>query len=118
MNAVAPRVAMLSPVTAALSDRTHLNGDSGTLSGKRTLSGGQAQMGVALQIPALVTASPVIRNPHLWLCTAGKPRQVTLTASMRKPIIILGFIERLNVSAFERRGMLISARQPRQLLPQ
>lgn len=76
---------------AALVGVAPLNRDSGTLSGKRTVWGGRAQVRAVLYMNAVVAArfNPVIRVFYERLCAVGKPKKVALTACMRKLLTIL-----------------------------
>ncbi|MDA1279408.1 MAG: IS110 family transposase [Chloroflexi bacterium] len=100
---------------AALAGVAPLNRDSGTLSGRRTVWGGRSRVRAALYMAALVASryNPVIRDFYTRLCTAGKPKKVALTASIRKLLLILNSMvkneEKWNASVAEVRGMLISA---------
>jgi transposase len=68
-----------------------LNRDSGTLRGHRRIAGGRAPVRAALYMAALVAPqpNPVIRTFYHRLLSAGKPKQVALTACMRKLLTIL-----------------------------
>jgi transposase len=81
---------------AALVGVAPLNRDSGTLRGKRLVSGGRAPVRAALYMAALVASkcNPVIRAFYQRLRAAGKPAKVALTAGMRKLLIILNAIAR------------------------
>ena len=71
-----------------------LNGDSGTLRGRRTIWGGRPQVRAALYMSALVATqfNPLIRPFYLRLLATGKPKKLALTACMRKLLIILNAI--------------------------
>jgi transposase len=81
---------------AALVGVAPLNRDSGTLRGKRLVSGGRAPVRAALYMAALVASkcNPVIRAFYQRLRAVGKPAKVALTACMRKLLIILNPIAR------------------------
>jgi transposase len=70
------------------------NRASGTLRGKRTIWGGRARVRVPLYMAELVASrhNPVIRAFYQRLCAKGKPKQVALTACMRKLLTILNAI--------------------------
>ena len=81
---------------AALVGVAPLNRDSGTLRGRRTVWGGRSQVRTALYMAALAATrfNPVIRAFYERLQTAGKPKKVALTASMRKLLTILNAMMR------------------------
>ena len=66
------------------------NRDSGTLRGKRTVWGGRARVRAALYMGALVASrfNPLIRDFYQRLLAAGKPKKLSLTACMRKLLVI------------------------------
>ena len=76
---------------AALVGVAPFNRDSGTLRGKRTVWGGRARVRTALYMGAMVASrfNPVIRDFYQSLLSAGKPKKLTLTACMRKLLVIL-----------------------------
>ena len=76
---------------AALVGVAPFNRDSGTLRGKRTVWGGRARVHTALYIGAMVASrfNPVIRDFYQRLLSAGKPKNLALTACMRKLLVIL-----------------------------
>jgi transposase len=76
---------------AALIGVAPMNRDSGTLHGKRTIWGGRRQVRAALYMGSLVATrfNPTIRAFYQRLVSAGKPKKLALTASMRKLLIIL-----------------------------
>lgn len=65
--------------------------DSGKFKGKRTISGGRAEVRCALYMSALVATryNPVIKVFYQRLLQAGKPKKVALTACMHKLLTIL-----------------------------
>ena len=76
---------------AALVGVAPMNRDSGTMRGRRTVSGGRARVRAVLYMGALVASrhNPVIRSFYLRLLAAGKPKKLALTACMRKLLTIL-----------------------------
>lgn len=81
---------------AALVGVAPMNRDSGTMRGKRMISGGRASVRTALYMGTLVATrhNPVIRTFYQRLVAAGKPKKVALTACMRKLLIILNAMVR------------------------
>jgi transposase len=76
---------------AALVGVAPFNRDSGQMRGRRTISGGRAEVRTVLYM-ATVTAircNPAIRAFHQRLKEAGKPPKLAITACMRKLITIL-----------------------------
>ena len=84
---------------AALVGMAPFNRDSGAMRGKRTVWGGRAQVRTTLFMATLVSTrfNPVIRTFYQRLCAAGKPKKVTLIASMRKLLTILNAMLRLDL---------------------
>ena len=76
---------------AALVGVAPMNRDSGTMRGRRTVSGGRARIRAVLYMGALVASrhNPVIRSFYQRLLAAGKPKKLALTACMRKLLTIL-----------------------------
>ena len=76
---------------AALVGVAPFNRDSGTLRGKRTVWGGRALVRAVLYMGAVVASqyNPVIRDFYQRLLAAGKPKQLALTACMRKLLVTL-----------------------------
>lgn len=76
---------------AALGGRGPFNRDSGTLRGKRTVWGGPARIRAALYMGALVASqyNPFIRDFYRRLVAVGKPKNLALTACMRKLLVVL-----------------------------
>ena len=76
---------------AALVGVAPFNRDSGSLRGKRTVWGGRARVRCVLYMGALVTSryNPTIKAFYERLLEAGKPKNVALTACMRKLLTIL-----------------------------
>jgi transposase len=68
-----------------------INRDSGTMRGKRRISGGRAQVRAVLYMATLVAVrhNTVIRTFYERLLAAGKIEKVALTACMRKLLVIL-----------------------------
>jgi transposase len=73
-----------------------MNRDSGTLRGKRMITGGRHWVRQALYMPAVVASqhNPVIRRFYERLVAAGKPKKVAIVACMRKLLTILNAIVR------------------------
>lgn len=76
---------------AALVGVAPFNRDSGTLRGRRTVWGGRSCIRAALYMSALVASrhNPSIQAFYARLVEAGKPKEVALTACMRKLLVIL-----------------------------
>ena len=76
---------------AALVGVAPMNRDSGTMRGRRTVSGGRTRVRAVLYMGALVASrhNPVIRSFYQRLLAAGKPKKLALTACMRKLLTIL-----------------------------
>lgn len=74
--------------------------DSGTLRGRRLVSGGRAPVRAVLYMGTLVAAyrNPVIRAFYQRLLAAGKPKKLALTACMRKLLTILNAMMRTNTA--------------------
>jgi transposase len=68
-----------------------INRDSGTMRGKRRISGGRAQVRAVLYMATLVAVrhNPVLITFYERLLAAGKTSKVALTACMRKLLVIL-----------------------------
>jgi len=81
---------------AALVGVAPLNWDSGQQRGTRHIWGGRAAVRTALYMATLaaVRHNPVIAGFFERLCWAGKPKQVALTACMRKLLTILNAMMR------------------------
>ena len=81
---------------AALVGVAPRNRDSGTLRGKRTVWGGRARLRAVRYMGALVATrhNPQRKDSYLRLRAAGTPKQVALTACMRKLLTILTAILR------------------------
>lgn len=75
-----------------------LNHDSGQHRGKRRVWGGRAELRSVLHMAALVGVrhNPVLKEFYERLCDAGKPKQVALTACMRKLLTILNVMVKTN----------------------
>jgi transposase len=76
---------------AALVGVAPFNRDSGRMRGKRAIYGGRRFVRHGLYIAALVAArhNPTLRAFYQRLRAAGKPAKLTLTATMRKLLIVL-----------------------------
>ena len=76
---------------AALVGVAPMNRGSGTMRGRRTVSGGRARVRAVLYMGALVASrhTPVICSFYQRLLAAGKPKKLALTACMRKLLTIL-----------------------------
>ena len=76
---------------AALAGVAPMNRDSGTMRGRRTVSGGRGRVRAVLYMGALVASqhNPVIRSFYQRLLAAGKTKKLALTACMRKLLTIL-----------------------------
>jgi transposase len=83
---------------AALAGIAPVNRDSGTMRGKRTISGGRARVRTALYMSALTATryNPVIKAYYQHLLKLGKVKKVALTACMRKLLTILNAMIRDN----------------------
>jgi len=81
---------------AALVGVAPINRDSGTLRGRRTISGGRPAVRSALYMAALVAsrANPVIAAYYTKLRAAGKTAKQALVACMRRLVVILNPILR------------------------
>jgi transposase len=68
-----------------------LNGDSGTLRGRRTIWGGRTPVRTVLDMGTLVATrfNPQIKVFYERLLTAGKVKKVALTACMHKLLTML-----------------------------
>jgi len=76
---------------AALVGVAPFNRDSGQMRGKRSISGGRADVRNVLYMAtvAAIRCNPVIQAFHQKLKLAGKPPKVAITACMRKLLTIL-----------------------------
>ena len=76
---------------AALAGVAPMNRDSGSMRGRRSVSGGRGRVRAVLYMGALVASqhNPVIRSFYQRLLAAGKPKKLALTACMRKLLTIL-----------------------------
>jgi transposase len=83
---------------AALVGVAPMNRDSGTLRGRRLITGGRTAVRNALYMATLVATqhNPVIRAHYKHLCGIGKKKIVALVACMRKLIVILNAMVRKN----------------------
>ncbi len=68
-----------------------LNRDSGTYRGRRCVWGGRKDVRNVLHMTTLaaIQYNPVLTAYYRRLCTAGKPKKVALTATMRKLLVII-----------------------------
>ena len=73
-----------------------LNHDSGTLRGRRQVSGGRAGVRAVLYMAALVAKkwNPLIRRFYERLRAAGKPAKVALVACMHKLLLLCNSVLR------------------------
>ena len=73
-----------------------INRDSGTMRGRRGISGGRPDVRKVLYMAALVATrhNPVIKAFYQRLLAAGKPKKVALVACMRKLLTILNAMVR------------------------
>ena len=76
---------------AALAGVAPMNRNSGSMRGRRSVSGGRGRVRAVLYMGALVASqhNPVIRSFYQRLLAAGKPKKLALTACMRKLLTIL-----------------------------
>jgi len=76
---------------AALAGVAPMNRDSGTMRGRRSVSGGRGRVRAVLYMGALVASrhNPVIGSFYQRLLAAGKTKKLALTACMRKLLTIL-----------------------------
>jgi transposase len=81
---------------AALAGVAPMNRDSGTLRGRRTVSGGRAGLRATLYMAAIVAArhNTPLRLFYQRLLGRGKPAKLALTACMRKLLCMLNAIAR------------------------
>jgi transposase len=81
---------------AALIGVAPMHRDSGTLRGKRFITGGRPAVRAILYMAALsaVRVSPPLRNLYARLLAKGKPAKVAITACMRKLICIVNSVMR------------------------
>ena len=86
--------------TAALVGASPINRDSGTMRGRRAVSGGRARVRMVLYMVAYMVAlvasryNPMIRAFYQRMLAAGKTKKVALTARVRKLLVILnGMVE-------------------------
>jgi len=95
--AVLPELGTLSRgKIAALVGLAPMNRDSGTLRGRRTITGGRAEVRSTLYLAALsaVRYNPAVRAFYERLRAAGKAAKVALTAAARKLLVIADAILR------------------------
>jgi transposase len=83
---------------AALVGVAPMNCDSGTMRGKRAITGGRASVRSTLYMAAFnaMRYNPVIKTFTDRLSAAGKPFKVVVTAAMRKLLLILNAIVKTN----------------------
>lgn len=81
---------------AALVGVAPFNRDSGTMRGRRAISGGRSPVRAVLYMSTLVAIrrNPIIRAYYRRLVAAGKPGKVALVACARKLIVILNALLR------------------------
>ena len=97
MLAFLPELGMAtSAEIAKLAGVAPLNWDSGTMRGKRRISGGRNRVRAVLYMATLTSTryNPAIRSVYQRLVAAGKPKRVALVACMRKLLVILNAILR------------------------
>jgi transposase len=84
---------------AALVGVAPFNRDSGKFHGRRAIWGGRAAVRSVLYIAALTArrSNPIIREFALRLEAAGKPFKVVITACMRKLLVVLNSMIKLNL---------------------
>lgn len=84
---------------AALVGVAPFNRDSGKFHGRRAIWGGRAAIRSVLYMAALTArrSNPIIRTFAERLTAAGKPFKVVLTACMRKLLVILNTMVKLNL---------------------
>ena len=94
---------------AELPELEHLDWDSGTLRGIRTVWGGRSGVRTTLYMATLCATrhNPAIREFYGRLVASGKPKKVALTACMRKLLTILAAILR-NQTPWQPRLLLAS----------
>lgn len=93
--AALPEIGSLSGKEAAsLAGLAPYARDSGTLRGRRMISGGRSAVRRALYMPTLVARNhnPDIKNFYDRLEDAGKPGKVAITACMRKLLVTLNAV--------------------------
>lgn len=75
-----------------------LNCDSGTVTGRRVVWGGRADIRSVLYMATLtaIRHNPALKVFYERLCSAGKPKKVALTACMRKLLVILNTMMKNN----------------------
>jgi transposase len=84
---------------ASLAGVAPFNRDSGTLRGRRRISGGRARVRCILYMAAVSAVRaehPQLRPLYDRLVAAGKPKKVALVACMRKMLCILNAMVRAN----------------------
>jgi transposase len=81
---------------AALVGVAPFNRDSGTLRGRRTVSGGRTDVRRVLYMAPVsaIRRNPIIGAFYRWLRASGHPAKVAITAAMRKLITILRHLAR------------------------
>jgi transposase len=84
---------------AALVGVAPFNRDSGKFHGRRAIWGGRAAVRSVLYIAALTArrSNPIIREFALRLEAAGNPFKVVITACMRKLLVVLNSMIKLNL---------------------
>ena len=85
-------------VASALVGVAPYDHDSGSLKGKRSISGGRARPRKALYMATLaaIRHNPQIKSFYQRLVARGKPRKVAIVACMRKFIVFLNAVLREN----------------------
>ena len=81
---------------AALVGVAPFNRDSGQMRGRRTITGGRADVRTVLYMATIsaIRCNPAIRAFHQRLKAAGKPPKLAITACMRKLLTILNAVVR------------------------
>ena len=79
-----------NPQAASLAGLAPVARDSGNWRGKRSISGGRANLRQAIYMPALVATrfNPDLKAKYQALVAAGKPAKVAIVAVMRKLLIL------------------------------
>lgn len=87
--------------SAALSGLAPMNRDSGTMRGKRTITGGRPAVRKALFMAAMTAVQhhPDLKRTYNDMVARGKLKKVALTAVMRKLVIILNSLVRKCLAA-------------------
>ena len=83
---------------ASLGGLAPMNRDSGTFRGRRMITGGRSSIRAGLYMPMLsaIRCNPQIKTFYNRLIADGKPKQVAITACMRKMLTMLNAMIRDN----------------------